>query len=505
MSESIQPATNDPATGASDKGLATGRVGVLSAAVLAISTVAPGYTLTASLGLIAVAVAFKMPAILIAGFIPMFLTAWAYRELNSDTPDAGSSFTWSTKAFGPYVGWMAGWGLVIATIIVLSNLAAIAVEYFYLFFARAFEQDSIADLAANTWVNIATVTAFIIIATWIASRGVETSEKVQYWLVGFQLIVLVAFAVTAIVKATSGNGEGGASFSLDWFNPLSGMELSAFAIGLTGSIFAFWGWDATLSLGEECKDPQRTPGRSALLCVVSILALYLLVATSLLMYSGAENMASDENQANVFAYLAQPVMGRWAGLLLFMACFASALASLQTTFLPAARTMLAMGAYKAFPSKFAAINPKFLVPSFSTIACGVITAVFYAFAKIASEQALVDTVAALGIMICWYYGITSFACIWYFRHTLFASPRNILYRLICPLLGGAILLVVFAISVKDSLDPANGSGAEIGGIGLRFYLSFGILLLGAVLMLVQRAKSPAFFKGETLRRSTPAS
>lgn len=107
--ESPDPATSNPVTvDASSKGLASGKVGVFSGAILGISTVAPGYTLTASIGLIVAAVGLKMPAIFIAGFIPMFLTAYAYRELNSDTPDCGASFTWSTKAFGPYVGWM--WG-----------------------------------------------------------------------------------------------------------------------------------------------------------------------------------------------------------------------------------------------------------------------------------------------------------------------------------------------------------------------------------------------------------
>ena len=67
-------------------------------------------------GLIVAAVGLKMPAILIAGFVPMFLTAYAYRELNSRAPDCGASFTWSTKAFGPYVGWMCGWGMVVASI-----------------------------------------------------------------------------------------------------------------------------------------------------------------------------------------------------------------------------------------------------------------------------------------------------------------------------------------------------------------------------------------------------
>jgi amino acid transporter len=91
----------DERAGLTSKGLAEGKVGTLSGAILGISSVAPGYTLPASIGVIVAAVGLKMPAVFIAGFIPMFLTAYAYRELNSRAPDCGASFTWSTKAFGP--------------------------------------------------------------------------------------------------------------------------------------------------------------------------------------------------------------------------------------------------------------------------------------------------------------------------------------------------------------------------------------------------------------------
>lgn len=251
----------------SSKGLATGKIGMISGAVLGISSVAPGYTLTASIGLIVAAVGLKMPAIFIAGFIPMFLTAYAYRELNSDTPDCGASFTWSTKAFGPYVGWMCGWGMVIATIIVLSNLAAIAVDFFYLFIARVVDNPSIADLPGNKFVNVGTTLVFIALATWIASRGITTSERVQFALVGFQMVLLVVFAVVALVHVGAGDAPAGLSFDLSWFNPFSGLAIGAFVIGLTGSIFAFWGWDTCLTLGEESKNPKKT--RAAPVCSVS--------------------------------------------------------------------------------------------------------------------------------------------------------------------------------------------------------------------------------------------
>ncbi|MGW6374895.1 APC family permease [Rhodococcus sp. NPDC055112] len=490
------------------KGLAPGKIGTLSGAVIGISCVAPGYTLTASIGLIVAAVGLKMPAIFIAGFIPMFLTAYAYRELNAESPDCGASFTWSTKAFGPYVGWMCGWGMVMATIIVLSNLAAIAVEFFYLFLARVFDSPAIGDLADHKAVNIATTLVFLALATWISGRGITTSQRIQFVLVGFQMVVLLVFVVAAFVHVASGSAPAGLAFDPSWFNPFSGLALGAFVVGVTGSIFAFWGWDTCLTLGEESKDPKKTPGRAGLLCVVSILVTYLLVAVAVMMYAGVGEeglgLGNPDNSENVFGALAEPVLGHWAGLLLFLAVFASSVASLQTTFLPAARTMLAMGAYKAFPRKLAEVNPRFLVPTYATVVAGVVTGVFYTVVSLLSERALLDTIAALGIMICWYYGITAFACVWYFRHELFTSARNIVFKFLFPLLGGIMLATVFVISVGESMDPENGSGASIGGIGLVFFMGFGVLLLGAVLMLVMRLRQPDYFLGRTLTRDTPA-
>ncbi|MDZ7881890.1 MAG: APC family permease [Mycobacterium sp.] len=494
--------------GTVSKGLAEGKVGTLSGAMLGISCVAPGYTLTASIGVIVAAVGLKMPAIFIAGFIPMFLTAYAYRELNSRTPDCGASFTWSTKAFGPYVGWMCGWGMVAASIIVLSNLAAIAVEFFYLLIARVVSQPGIADLAGNKPVNIFTTLVFIALATFIASRGITTSERVQYVLVAFQLVVLVAFAVTAFVHVGRGAAPAGLSFDLDWFNPFTGLTLAVFAVGLTGSIFAFWGWDTCLTLGEESKDPTKVPGRAGLLCVTSILITYLLISVAVMMYAGIGEqglgLGNPDNSENVFGALADPVLGPWFGPLLYLAVFASSVASLQTTFLPAARAMLAMGAYKAFPARFAEVSPRFLTPVYSTVMAGVITGGFYTVVKLLSDNALWDTIAALGIMICWYYGITAFACVWFFRRELFDSAHNIVFKFLFPLMGGLMLATVFVIAIGESMNPENGSGAAIGGIGLVFYIGFGILALGAVLMLVMRAQRPDFFTGQTLRRDTPA-
>jgi amino acid transporter len=78
----------------------------------------------------------------ILAFIPMLLVAIAYRDLNRAAPDCGTTFTWGTKAFGPIVGWLGGWGLAVSAIIVLANVAEIAAIYTLRFFG-------LDDLAEN--------------------------------------------------------------------------------------------------------------------------------------------------------------------------------------------------------------------------------------------------------------------------------------------------------------------------------------------------------------------
>ena len=102
-----------------------------------------------------------------------------------------------------------------------------------------------------------TCLAFLAIATWVAYRGINTTEQVQIVLVIFQLIVLGIFAIMAFAKA--GDSGAGISFDLDWFSP-AGLTLSAFIAGLSGSIFAFWGWDTALTVNEESTDSDKTPG-----------------------------------------------------------------------------------------------------------------------------------------------------------------------------------------------------------------------------------------------------
>ena len=127
-------------------------------------------------------------------------------------------------------------------------------------------------------------------------------------------------------------------------------------------------------------------------------------------------LKNEEVSDNVFGNLAEPVMGFPLSLALYLAVLASSAASLITTFLPTTRTLLAMAAYGAMPKRFAHIHPRFKSPSTATIAAGIAAAAFYTVMTILSERVLTDTILSLGIMICFYYGLVAFGCIWFFRH-----------------------------------------------------------------------------------------
>ncbi|WP_431798835.1 APC family permease [Microbacterium kunmingense] len=503
----LAPATGEDAGGLSRKGLSVGAVGLIGAVVIGISCIAPAYTLTAALGPTVSEVGVQVPAIILVGFIPMLLVAFGYRELNRRMPDSGTSFTWATRAFGPWIGWMAGWGLVAATIIVLSNLAGIAVDFLFLLIAQISNTPEIAELAAIPWLNVLVCLAFVAAATFVSYRDMQTTQRLQYVLVGFQVVVLVLFAGAAIIATTSGNAWDATTFDLSWFNPFAIGSFSAFAAGVSLSIFIFWGWDVTLTMNEETKDPDRTPGRAATITVVTIVVLYLLLAIALLMYAGTGEgeygLGNPDIQDNVFFALAGPILGPLA-FLVSLAVLTSSAASLQSTFVSPARTLLAMGHYGALPPAFARVSPRFFTPGYATLVSAVVAAGFYAIMRFVSENVLWDTITTLGMMICFYYGITAFACVWYFRKQWFDSVRNVFFTLVFPLMGGVILAVIFVTTLIDSMDPDYGSGSSVFGLGLVFVLGVTIILVGVVIMVWQAVRRPAFFRGETLSLDAPA-
>lgn len=513
----------EPSTEVESKGLKGGALGLLSSVVVGMASTAPAYSLAASLGLIvasggALLAGVKAPAIVLLAFIPMYMIAVAYQELNKAEPDCGTTFTWASRAFGPLVGWMGGWGIIAADVIVMANLAQVAGSYSFTF-VGGLGWTSVADLANSTlWSTVAGV-IWIIVMTYICYRGIEVSARIQYGLLGIELVVLIAFSIVALYKVYTHQAEGYSLMpSLSWFWPAGLDFTTVIAPALLTALFIYWGWDTAVACNEESDDPGRTPGRAAVISTFLLLATYALVSVSAIAFAGTGTegigLGNEENSADVFAAIGPDLfgdsfIGKVGLLLLAASILTSASASTQTTVLPTARTTLSMGVYKALPTSFAKIHRNYLTPSVSTITMGAVSILFYVLFTLVSSNLLTALIGSVGLMIAFYYGLTGFACVWFYRKDLTKSARDFMMRGVVPLLGGVILLVVFIYGLiqyakPDWLTDDDGNNVTIFGFGAVAVVGIGALVLGLVVMIVWWLLSPDFFRGRTLSRRSSA-
>jgi amino acid transporter len=499
-----------------DKGLKAGALGLISTTVIASASVAPAFSIAATLVFVVGAVALQAPAVAVLAFVPMLLTSIGYSELNKADPDCGTTFTWATRAFGPRTGWAGGWGIIVADVLVMASLAQVAGQYGFLLF----NTKSIGSNAGSSWVLLVGV-LWIVVMTYICYRGIEVSANFQKILLGIELVMLAVLSITALVKVGNGTApHGHLTPSWSWLNPFHISSFSAFASGIILMVFIYWGWDTAVSVNEETKDKNKTPGRAAILSTFILLVTYALVIFSMQSFAGigttGNGLGNVNNAGDVLSVQGGAVFGTsgfgsFLTHLLLLMVLSSAAASTQTTILPTARTTLSMAVYKAIPSSFAKIHPRYLTPTVSTLAMGAISIIVYvSFNYMSNGIGIIgDAVIAIGLYIAFYYGLTGFACAWYYRKNLTSSARNLWMQGILPVAGGLMLFFLGGWSLWLDYDVATandytmwtvpGIHWQIGGAFVIFVVT---ALIGVACFLYCRFTHPAFFKKQTLTRST---
>src|SRR5580704_7674176 len=291
-----------------DKGLKTGALGLISSTVIATASVAPAYSLAATLGFVVLAVGLKSPIVAILAFVPMILTSIGYSELNKADPDCGTTFTWATRAFNPNWGWAGGWAIVAADVLVMASLAQVAGQYIFLLF----NADGIGHNPASSWVLLTGI-LWIVAMTYICYRGIEVSANFQKALLSIEIVMLLVLSVTALVRVGTGNHPAVSLHpTLSWLNP-AGLPFSAFASGLILMVFIYWGWDTALSVNEETKDPAETPGRSAILSTIILVVTYGIAIFGAQSFAGIGTtgigLQNSANQSDVLSVLGHAVFG----------------------------------------------------------------------------------------------------------------------------------------------------------------------------------------------------
>jgi amino acid transporter len=490
-------AVSQPVAGGEPAKLKEGALGYLSNLVIGVASTAPAYSLAATLGfIVAVAgVGTHAPAVLLVSFVPMLFVAGAYRYLNKADPDPGTTFAWVRRAMGPHLGWLNGWAIVVADIIVMAALAQIAAKYTFLLVGW--------DSAANSnFGQIVLAVAWIALMTWICWRGIELSARIQTVLLSAEVLILALFAVVALAKVYANSPAGSITPQLSWFNPFD-LGWSALVDGVLLGAFIYWGWDSGVTVNEESEDQTDGPGRAAVLSTIILVVIYLIVSTAAQAYGGTRLLS--DNSDDVLSVLGTKVFSSPWDKLLILAVLTSASASTQTTILPTARTTLSMARKRAIPAAFANVHPRYLTPSFSTIWMGAVSIVWtvLVMAFNPAQNVLGDSISALGFAICFYYGFTGLACIVYFRREIFKSVRNFVFAGLAPLLGFVMLAYIFGKAAHDYSQKDFNYSPPFLGIEVPIVIGIGGLLLGVVAMLFAMVPYRDYFRRKPYTEVSP--
>jgi amino acid transporter len=490
LSETAVPA---PIVEEQDKGLERS-LGFFSTLTIGMNSTAPAYSLAAVLAGIVVAVGLQAPASLIVSFIPMFLIAASFYYMNRADPDCGTTFTWVSRALGPWPGWIAGWAVCMTGVLVIGSLADVAALYTF----GLFGLDGLAD-------SVVAVTAlavlFIVLTAALCVVGTEISANFQTVLSAFQIGGLFLLAGVALYKALAGDipvdpvaiGDaevmlGNPTIELSWFLPWDISSTAALTAGLLVGVFIYWGWESSLSLNEENED-SNSSGRAGITATVLLVLTYLFIAVALIAYAGPGVFASANAQgieSQVFDDLAKPILGSPLDKLVLIAVLTSALASTQTTILPGARTSLSMAFHGAIPKSFGQVSPRFFTPVFSTVAVATLAIAWYVPLNLFAQGSLYDSLQALSLLIAFYYGVNGIACFAFYRREILRPGIWI------PLCTGLLAVGGVALAVGGVTDYY-----DVGGplSGLTWVGLAAIVLLVVALFAGAKAFKPALFIG----------
>jgi amino acid transporter len=220
---------------------------------------------------------------------------------------------------------------------------------------------------------------------------------------------------------------------------------------------------------------------------VILVVTYVSVGTAVVAFGGLEALAEYDDDEAIFGVLAGDVLGSPLDNLVLLAIVTSAIASTQTTIIPASRTALSMARSDAFPSVLAEVHERFRTPHISTALVALLAVLWYVPANFISQNFLFDSLTALGLMIAFYYALSGIACAVYYRYEITKSAKNFLLMGVGPAVGATMLGYLFVEATRSFADVEESySGQTILGLAPPLAIGYGFLLVGVVLVAVWR-------------------
>ncbi|NEB92924.1 APC family permease [Streptomyces bauhiniae] len=338
-------------------------------------------------------------------FVGQFAVALCFAELAARHPVAGSVYNWSKRIGNPHLGWLAGWMMLVASIV---SIAAVALAYQLtlpqISSAFQFVGDGTGtyDVATNA-VVLATV--LILFTTLVNAFGVKLMARINTAGVFIELVASVVLIVMLAVHITRGpqvvletNGTG-AGHGTGY--------LGAFLVASLASAYVMYGFDTAASLGEESLNPSRNAPRAILRAIIASFVLGGLVLLLALM--SVSSLKGDKLSTDGLQYVVLDVLGPTAGKGMLWCVLIAVTVCALAVHTAAIRLAFAMARDNNLPasSVLARVSPRFRTPVVPAVVIGVL-ALAILVVNIRQPQ-IFTVVTSIGIIMIYlaYLGVTA--------------------------------------------------------------------------------------------------
>ena len=432
---------------------------------MGVAGTAPSFSIAASASILIAASGRFAPAIVLYCGLTMLGIALAFSRLNHDDANAGASFIWVSRIFGPTMGFLSGWSVLVTSVLFMASATLPAASATLLLFAPSFEHDqTVLTLLALAW---------LLAVSAVTVRGTSVTARIQSTMIVIELVVLAIIGTASLLQLgpDAARPFDRASFSL------SGLDAGAFVDGAVISLFLFWGWDISLNLAEETRNGHHASGLGAVLAMLVLIAIFTLF--HVLALATLDEAQIAKAGSNLIFAIADTLLPRPWSLLAILVVMLSTVGALATTTLGFSRTLFAKSRHGVMHPRWQALHPRWNTPHQATLLFAALGAALLLLSLAIKDVAEVLRIAitAVGLQSALYYGLTGYACAWAHRKVAGASPLRWLLAVIWPAASATALWTAALLLMRDF-------DALTIGIGL------GTILAGLVPMLLHRSKAP---------------
>ncbi len=323
-----------------------------------------------------------LPLVYLIAMVAMSFTAISYGRMARALPEAGSTYTYSAKAFNPTVGFFAGWGMILDYILIpLLSVVFVGLTAYKV----------VPEVPYVVWAVLAAAGI-----TAINLRGIQFTNRANYLLNAIMGASLVWFCLVTVRALLDGTGAG-TLFSVKPFYDPQTFSFEPVMAATSLAVLSYIGFDGVTTLSEDAKNPKRDIWRATV--IVCFLAGGLFVLQSYLAQLVWPDYSTFSPVETAFMDIGKLVGGAPLFYFLSFVLLVGGVASAVAGQASASRLLCGMGRDRLLPHRiFGYVHPRLGTPVYSVLLMGAIHLSGAMILKYAEVAELVNFGAFIGFM-----------------------------------------------------------------------------------------------------------